>query len=159
MSTSYGTKLCRSSVSKTVDYFLNNGVSKSDIKEAVLEFPELLNYSLMGHILPKAHFFETELEIPQSQFAKAFIKNGWALGLNLESDIRHTVQWLLDFGASKKVLGSVILKFPSILGFSIENNFKPKIDYFIHYIGHTFPLKSLLNLFFRYSFWRIGHNP
>ena len=121
-----------------MDYFLERGVEKSELLKAIVQFPELLNYSLMGHIFPKAHFFQTELKVSQSHFAQVFVKHPWVLGLNLESEIRHTVQWLMDFGASKEVLADVIMKFPSILGYSVENNFKPKLDYFVHYLGPFF---------------------
>ena len=132
-----------SSVSKTVNYFLDGGVSKEDFAASIMHYPELLNLSLMGHIMPKAHYFQTELGIRKETFARVFVKHGWVLKLNLESDVRHTVQWLLDFGASKSSLGKLILKFPPILGYSVENNLKPKLDYFIHYLGPMHPSRAL----------------
>ena len=128
-----------SSVSKTVDYFLDRGVSKEDLVVSIQYYPELLNLSLMGHIMPKAHYFQTELGISDKTFAQVFVKHSWVLRLNMESGVRHTVQWLRDFGATKKTLGQLILKFPPILGYSVENNLKPKLDYFIHYLGPMHP--------------------
>lgn len=145
--------LFTSSVSKTVQYFLDRGVEKEELNAIIIHFPEMLNYSLLGHIIPKAHFFETELDIPQEQFAKTFVKQPWILGLNLESDIRHTVQWLMDFGASKTALRDIILQFPGILGYSIENTFKPKIDYFVHYLGQTQVPHSEMRVFCRNAVW------
>lgn len=123
------------SISKTIGFFLDRDVPKSDVIDAIKKFPELLQYSLIGHILPKAHYFETELDISEKKFAQVFIKHGWVLGLNLDGDIRHTVQWLMDCGASKSTLGQIITKFPGIFGYSVENSFKPKLDYFVHYLG------------------------
>jgi len=110
-------------------------LAKQEVKEAILNLAEMLNYSLLGHIVPKSHFFEVELGVSQEKFAQVFIKHPWVLGLSLESEIRHSVQWLMDFGADKDALADLLLKFPLVLGYSIENNFKPKIDYFTNYLG------------------------
>ncbi|CAL1165658.1 unnamed protein product [Cladocopium goreaui] len=111
-------------------WFLDLGLTKSQIAKAVSTCPQVLGYSIDQNLKPTVQWF-LDLGLTESQIAKAASTCPQILGYSIEQNLKPTVQWFLDLGLTKSQIAKAVSTCPYILGYSIEQNLKPTVQWFL----------------------------
>mmetsp|Transcript_36233 Transcript_36233/g.42048 ORF Transcript_36233/g.42048 Transcript_36233/m.42048 type:complete len:276 (+) Transcript_36233:70-897(+) len=111
------------------------------IQRMLRRYPQLLQYSIENKLKPKMLFLCTELDIDNSSddFAKIIASFPTILWLT-EPTIMAKIDFLrseLRLDTDNYELEEIVLAMPSILGLSLENNLKPKFEFFTQSVGMT----------------------
>ena len=106
-------------------WFLDLGLTKSQIAKAVSTCPQVLGYSIDQNLKPTVQWF-LDLGLTESQIAKAASTCPQILGYSIEQNLQLTFGWLQGFGVQKVKILKLLMGWPRLLGYSISNNFEPK---------------------------------
>ena len=105
-------------------------------KKVVCTYPQFFSHSLKKTLLPKIHFFCDEendgsLQLKKSelsQIVSKFPPTLWLSNENLNEKFKFLTESLeLD----SNELRAIVLTYPQVLGLSLQNNLKPKMEFFL----------------------------
>eukprot|EP00956_Cyclotella_meneghiniana_P044431 scaffold318073_cov76-Cyclotella_meneghiniana.AAC.3 len=105
-------------------------------KKVVCTYPQFFSHSLEKTLLPKIHFFcdkETDglLQLKKSELSQVVAKfppTLWLSNENMNEKLNYLTESLeLD----SNELRAIILTYPQVLGLSLQNNLKPKMEFFL----------------------------
>ena len=104
-------------------------------KKIVCSYPQFFSHSLEKTLLPKLKFFcdknHSSLRLLKSELSQVVAKFPPTLWLSDENLI-DKIDYLLDsLDLSSEELRGIVVAYPQLLGLSLENNLKPKIQFFL----------------------------
>lgn len=116
------------SLKPLVDDLLELGIPTPKIAKMVVSFPPLLTISReKREIVVKCL---EDLGVSIDRVGRCISLHPQLLGLNVESKILPTVQFLVsEGGVPHSCLNRIISSVPSVLGFSVKQNLEPKFQY------------------------------
>ncbi|CAD5177093.1 unnamed protein product [Musa acuminata subsp. malaccensis] len=92
-----------------------------DLRKAVGRCPRLLVSSVSDELRPALHFLRRRTTL--------------LLVSSVEDALLPKLDYLRGLGFSHEETRSMVLRSPGLLTFSIENNFRPKVEFLIHDMG------------------------
>lgn len=105
------------------------GLEFFDIRKSILRCPRLLICSVEYQLKPTLWFLRKLGFVGPNRITSQTT-------MLLVSSVKHTLMPKLDYlmglGFAYEEVSNMVLRSPGLLTFSIENNFKPKVDYFLN---------------------------
>ncbi|CAI9096576.1 OLC1v1032757C1 [Oldenlandia corymbosa var. corymbosa] len=99
-----------------------------DIHKSLIRCPRLLICSVENQLKPALKFLQ-ELGFVGSN--RITCQTTVLLVSNVDQTLIPKVEFLMGLGFDYEEVSNMVLRSPGLLTFSIENNFKPKLDYFL----------------------------
>ncbi|KAL7471351.1 hypothetical protein ACHAXS_011665 [Conticribra weissflogii] len=131
----------------TVEFLQNNIGGGRDNwnswKNVVVSYPKLFSHSLEKTLLPKVNFLrgldgrerekeERCLALSKSEVSQVVAKFPPTLWLS-EENLTSKLEFLSEsLDLDQKELRALVVSYPQILGLSVENNLRPKMEFFLH---------------------------
>eukprot|EP00249_Psilotum_nudum_P022722 c28623_g1_i1 orf=517-2010(-) len=127
------------------------GLQKKDMRTAILRCPRLLSRSVKDHLRPVLRYLQclgfTEMGILVS-------KNPSLLTSGIGTKLAPKLRFLESLGLSHEEALNMVVRFPAIFNYSVEENLKPKYFYLINEIGGTLHDLKAFPHFFGFSLER-----
>ena len=117
-------------VPKQLQWFLDLGVSNSQLTKMVSGKPQVLNRSIEHNLKPTLQWF-LDLGLSKSQVASAGARHPPIFWYSIDQNLKPTVEWFLDLGMTKSQVAKAVAAYPQILGLSIDQNLKPTVQWFV----------------------------
>ncbi|THU67491.1 hypothetical protein C4D60_Mb05t25180 [Musa balbisiana] len=103
-----------------------------DLRKAVARCPRLLVSSVPSQLLPALRFLRRLGFVGRRRIT---CRTTLLLVSSVEATLLPKLDYLRGLGFSHRETRSMVLRSPGMLTFSIENNFKPKVEFFLHDMG------------------------
>lgn len=111
------------------DFLLNDvNIPFSDIRNSIVRCPRLLICSVDDQLKPTLRFLR-ELGFVGSNAITS--QTTVLLVSSVEGTLLPKLNYLMNLGFEFDEVVMMVLRSPALLTFSIENNFKPKVEYFV----------------------------
>ncbi|XP_031284289.1 transcription termination factor MTERF5, chloroplastic-like isoform X3 [Pistacia vera] len=111
-----------------VEFLLDLGVPKSDIPKILIQRPSLCSVSLSENLIPTMMFLE-DLGVDKDQWAKVIYRFPGLL-THSRQKFQAIVDFLYELGLSSESIGKILTRWPKIVGYSVEENLRPTVEYF-----------------------------
>ncbi|GAA0164449.1 hypothetical protein LIER_20083 [Lithospermum erythrorhizon] len=111
------------------DFLINVvGIPFHDVRKCIVRCPRLLVSSVENQLMPTLEFLRNLGFVGCNEI-------NCQTTLLLVSSVEHTlvkkIEYLEEMGFENSEVREMVLRSPGLLTFSIENNFKPKMDFFL----------------------------
>ncbi|CAL9095572.1 unnamed protein product [Musa textilis] len=103
-----------------------------DLRKSVARCPRLLVSSVPSQLLPALRFLRRLGFVGRHRIT---CRTTLLLVSSVEATLLPKLDYLRGLGFSHRETRSMVLRSPGMLTFSIENNFKPKVEFFLHDMG------------------------
>lgn len=111
-----------------LDFLLNEvGIPYPDVKKSIVRCPRLLVCSVDDQLKPALEFLKKLGFVGPK---KITCQNTVLLVSNVDYTLAPKIDFLMGLGFEYDDVSNMVLRSPGLLTFSIENNFKPKTEYF-----------------------------
>ena len=104
---------------------------KSELRKALLRFPNLLTLSFDANVAPTFHALQQTLDLSQREMGKVVVKHPQVLSLSFEGNALATLHVLNEELGRPSVseVANVVSRFPQVLGLSAEANLRPTLQF------------------------------
>jgi len=112
----------------TTAWTLRNKIGTNDLSKVISAYPGVLLLDASEQVLPVASYLMDELGIFQDDLARVLQLYPALLGMPI-SEMKETVDFIMEQGIEKENLASMFRSFPSLLTLSIEEDMKPVVQF------------------------------
>eukprot|EP00594_Rhizosolenia_setigera_P014039 CAMPEP_0178962484 /NCGR_PEP_ID=MMETSP0789-20121207/14392_1 /TAXON_ID=3005 /ORGANISM="Rhizosolenia setigera, Strain CCMP 1694" /LENGTH=847 /DNA_ID=CAMNT_0020646643 /DNA_START=1280 /DNA_END=3823 /DNA_ORIENTATION=+ len=112
--------------------FFQIGMEASDIPKVLESYPAMFGASLQT-METNLRYLSDELEVTDDSLPKIFRAFPAILTLDKDKDMVPVVKFLEEIGVSN--IGRFVTRLPALLGYSVENELKPKWTFLTSYLG------------------------
>lgn len=109
-----------------IEFDLN--VPEHNFRKVINKCPRLLISSVKNQLKPALFYLK---RLGFHDFENLAYHDPILLVSNVENTLIPKLEYLKELGFSKEEVIGMVLRCPALFTFSIENNFKPKMDYFV----------------------------
>ena len=99
----------------------------------------------------KANWLQKELNLHDKELSKMVTSVPQLLGLNMEKKVKPMLDYLKGtFGLDERELKDLLLRYPNLFTYSIQNNLEPKREFYSSLVGKAVASEAMLrnpNLF------------
>ena len=113
---------------------LKSLVPGEGVARMVEAVPQLLGLDPETQIMPMVDFLEKDLSLPRSDLIKVLRAFPALLALDVEADVLPVIRFLSDEVGIRDV-AKFIARLPPVLGYKIDEDLRPKYDYFHDRLG------------------------
>ncbi|KAI3502574.1 hypothetical protein L1887_30723 [Cichorium endivia] len=111
-------------------FLLNDvGLHYFDIRKSILRCPRLLICSVEDQLKPTLQFLRKLGFVGPNKITS---QTTLLLVSSVKGTLMPKLDYLIGLGFAYEEVVNMVLRSPGLLTFSIENNFKPKVDYFLN---------------------------
>ncbi|KAK6124061.1 hypothetical protein DH2020_042207 [Rehmannia glutinosa] len=126
------------SIHAIVTFLQSKGIHVKDLGRIFGMCPTILTSDIKTDLNPVFNFLSYDLKVPDQNFRKTRFRDLHALAYqdpillvsNVEKTLIPKLDYFVSLGFSKADAVGMVLRCPGLFTFSIENNFKPKFEYF-----------------------------
>ncbi|CAN6484524.1 unnamed protein product [Victoria cruziana] len=123
----------RQDVYPVFDFLLNEvGIPWSQLRKALTRCPRLLVSSVADQLRPTFYFLQRFGFVGTHAIS---CQTTLLLVSSVENTLIPKIEFLQGLGFSYRQVVKMVLRSPGLLTFSIENNFKPKFQFFVNEMG------------------------
>lgn len=122
--------MSKDSYQKRLDFFLEDvGMTKEELKCAVLKQPSLPQYNVDNNLRPKLDYFTNELHIPKSHIPRILKESPSILGLSLEHNLKPKIKAIQRECCfeSDMMIAEILVTSPRILLQSLKTKIDPML--------------------------------
>ncbi|XP_031254725.1 transcription termination factor MTERF5, chloroplastic-like isoform X2 [Pistacia vera] len=117
-----------SKIKPMVEFLLDLGVLKSDIPKILVQTPHLCRRSISGKIIPLMSYLE-DMGVDKNQWAKVIYSSSGLL-THSRQKVQEIVDFLHKLGLSSMSIVKILIQWPRIVGYNVEENLRPTVEYF-----------------------------
>lgn len=111
------------------DFLLNEvGIAYYGVGKSIVRCPRLLACSVEDQLKPTFEFLKKLGFVGPNSIT---CQNTVLLVSNVDNTLAPKIEYLMSLGFEYEDVAEMILRSPGLLTFSIENNYKPKAEYFL----------------------------
>lgn len=148
----------------TLGYMDNNKVDRMErVRNLLVGTPKLLLSAVETGLMPRFQFLRNEIEFSLEELQLLYEKNPRLLLYSLDGNMREKIVFffILQLHIEPENLRKLLLSFPKIMDYNLENHKKPIAEYYITELGFSnSELGSIVTRFprlFSYSLFKIKH--
>ena len=95
--------------------------------------PKLLTAGVKSGLIPRMHFFVSDLKLPLDELRDVVKKNPRVLLCSLEKNLRPKLQFylIMTLGMDLPTVHTLLRKYPQFLNYNLENHILPTTRYFV----------------------------
>ncbi|KAL7540362.1 hypothetical protein ACHAXR_010052 [Thalassiosira sp. AJA248-18] len=156
---------------KKIAFFRSLGYSKISreedgvvfIRELIVGTPKLLLSAVDTGLVPRMKFMLNEIQFSVEDLRKVYQKNPRLLLYSLDGNLREKIVFffILQLHMEPKHVRKILLSFPQIMDYNLENHMKPIAEYFMTELEFSAAeLGRIIHRFprlFSYSLFKIKH--
>ncbi|KAI3825077.1 hypothetical protein L1987_06553 [Smallanthus sonchifolius] len=105
------------------------GLQFYDVRKSIIRCPRLLICSVEDQLKPTLWFLKKLGFVGPNRITS---QTTMLLVSNVRTTLMPKLEYLMGLGFENEEVVNMVLRSPGLLTFSIENNFKPKFDYFLN---------------------------
>jgi mTERF domain-containing protein len=109
------------------------GYSVSECRNLLLSDPLLLTCSVETGLVPRLLFLHKEVEIPMPYLRTIIRKNPGILKMSVDENLQPKLifYFIMTLRMTPDQVGKLLLKYPQILNFNLDNHIRPIHEYFL----------------------------
>ncbi|KAK2969023.1 hypothetical protein RJ640_007888 [Escallonia rubra] len=131
------------------DFLLNDvSIPFPQVRKSIIRCPRLLICSVDEQLRPTLRFLR---ELGFVGFNKITCQTTLLLVSSVEGTLLPKLEFLMDLGFEYDEVAKMVLRSPGLLTFSIENNYKPKVEYFLEEMNGDLAELKRFPQYFSYS--------
>lgn len=103
-------------------------LSSSQVKQVLYRAPKLLSLNAEENVKDKFSYLQKTLGLSDDQTRLLVAAMPSLLGLNIERNLQHKLDYLKSSFGAESILRDSVLRCPSLLGYSLDNRIKPRVE-------------------------------
>ncbi|CAM6127902.1 unnamed protein product [Calypogeia fissa] len=124
------------------------GLRKADLRKVIIRCPRLLVASVDSQLRPTMHYLKG---LGFSSMESLVSNNATILTFGIQSKLLPKIQFLQTFGVSHDEAVTMVVRFPAIFNYGVEQNLQPKYDYLVNVMGRDVGHLKAFPQYFGYS--------
>ena len=145
---------------KIVGFFQNTmGYTVAECRTIFLKCPTILSSSVKTGLIPRLQFLHDEIQISLPDLRKIILQNPLILCMSIEDNLQPKLIYffIMTLRMQPTDVGTLLLKYPNILDYNLENHIVPIYQYFISLDFSTYEFSKILQKFPRLMTYSLAH--
>jgi len=112
-------------------YQTEYGCSTEQIERMIQKAPQISGLKIYEHVQPKLSRYEAELKLTKEEMKTVIVRKPELIGLSAKN-MWEKIKWLQEtFGVPNEEIKQLIIRYPIMFTYSLEENLKPKVAFFL----------------------------